>query len=299
MTKAPPPARVTGIVAREAPVAVLFRRGPSRQVLQLLWNLKTDEITPGQWLKARVNEEQADLSPDGKHLLYTAGHHKPDPVTHGVYMAISKPPYFTALELFPIGHSWSGIGQFVDNRRFWALRNALKGLETSLGRAPGLREIPVPRGAKGRPEFDMMAHRGWTLIERLSSGTTWRNQVSEVIWCKDIAPGWRLERTHTSSLAARGPNSEVNWNAHALLGPQGDTPLNQGWAEGFGGDVLFAEQGRVYRQTPGDAPRLIADLNAHQFTNVRAPYAGVNARTADRNRPLKNRRWHPLNGENR
>jgi hypothetical protein len=66
MNTALPPARITGIVARGAPLAVLFRRGPSKQVLQLLWNLETDEITPGQWLKARVYDERADLSPDGR-----------------------------------------------------------------------------------------------------------------------------------------------------------------------------------------------------------------------------------------
>lgn len=297
MTAPLPPARVTGIVARDAPVAVLFRRGPSKQVLQLLWSLKTDEITPGQWLKGRVYDARSDLSPDGRHLLYFASHNKPDPVTHGSYMVIATPPFFTAHQLFPVGHTWSGYGQFVDNRRFWALRNPISGLEASFGRAPGLREVPVPRNEAGQAEFNMTLHRGWRFVSQTKTGTTWRDQVNTVLWHKDIAPGWGLERRATMSVGTRGPNNEVEWDVHRLVGPEGETPLNTGWAEVYRGDVLFADQGCVYRLTPGQEPREIADLSPYSFQSLRAPYPGVNMRAAGRNRPARTGSWHPLDGE--
>jgi hypothetical protein len=62
----PPPARIYAIVAREADVAVVFRRGPSRQVRLLRWNLRTDEIEAGQWFKGRIYERRCDLAPMGK-----------------------------------------------------------------------------------------------------------------------------------------------------------------------------------------------------------------------------------------
>jgi hypothetical protein len=58
-----PDTRIQFIVARRAPVAVVFRRGPTRQVEVLTWDLTTDELTAGQWLKGRIYERRCDLSP--------------------------------------------------------------------------------------------------------------------------------------------------------------------------------------------------------------------------------------------
>ena len=73
--KQPPeniPARIHAILAREAPMAVVFRRGPSGRVCTLGWDLETDTFTMGQWLKGRIYEYRSDLSPDGKLMIYFA-----------------------------------------------------------------------------------------------------------------------------------------------------------------------------------------------------------------------------------
>lgn len=73
--KQPPeniPARIHVILAREAPKAVVFRRGPSNQVCTLGWDLETDTFTMGQWLKGRIYEYRSDLSPDGELMIYFA-----------------------------------------------------------------------------------------------------------------------------------------------------------------------------------------------------------------------------------
>lgn len=66
-----PSTRLYSIVARDAPVAVVFRRGPTRQVEVLRWDLRSDRVTAGQWLKGRIYERRCDLSPGGRltHLL--------------------------------------------------------------------------------------------------------------------------------------------------------------------------------------------------------------------------------------
>lgn len=66
------PARLHVILAREAPKAVVFRRGPTGQVCTLGWDLTSDAFTMGQWLKGRIYEYRSDLSPDGEHLIYFA-----------------------------------------------------------------------------------------------------------------------------------------------------------------------------------------------------------------------------------
>ena len=66
------PARLHVILAREAPKAVIFRRGPSGRVCTLGWDLETDTFTMGQWLKGRIYEYRSDLSPDGELMIYFA-----------------------------------------------------------------------------------------------------------------------------------------------------------------------------------------------------------------------------------
>src|SRR5688572_2426031 len=66
------PARLHVLLAREAAYAIVFRRGPSKEVCTIGWNRATDEFSVGQWLKGRIYERRADLSPDGKLLIYFA-----------------------------------------------------------------------------------------------------------------------------------------------------------------------------------------------------------------------------------
>lgn len=107
-------ARLVGIVARDAPTAVIFRRGPSKQVRMLTWNLETDLITPGQWLLGKVYHERSDLSPNGRLLIYFAGKFKRSSRT---FTAISRPPHFTALAFWPDTSTWGGGGFFETDRK--------------------------------------------------------------------------------------------------------------------------------------------------------------------------------------
>jgi hypothetical protein len=107
----PPPARLHIILAREASVGVILRKGPSRFVQMIKWHTDTDQFELGQWMKARVYEDKCDLSPDGKLFIYFVL--KGDGVSkrrdYGMtWTAISKPPYFTALALWPEHGTWGG-----------------------------------------------------------------------------------------------------------------------------------------------------------------------------------------------
>lgn len=64
--------RIFAILAHKASVAVIFRRGPSRLVLLIKWNLKSDTLEYGQWFRGRIYERRCDLSPSGDLLLYFA-----------------------------------------------------------------------------------------------------------------------------------------------------------------------------------------------------------------------------------
>ena len=65
----PPTCRLSVILAREAPVGVIFRRGPAKWVQIIHWNTATDTFTPGQWFHGKIDPERSDLSPDGTGAL--------------------------------------------------------------------------------------------------------------------------------------------------------------------------------------------------------------------------------------
>ncbi|HEY4387255.1 MAG TPA: hypothetical protein VGN34_22595, partial [Ktedonobacteraceae bacterium] len=108
------PCRLFGRLARQVPIGLIIRRGPSTWVQLSLWHTDTDEIEYGQWFHGRISPDRCDLSPDGSLFLYFASKYGRSPFD--TWTAISRPPYFTALALWPLGDSWSGGGVFLDEK---------------------------------------------------------------------------------------------------------------------------------------------------------------------------------------
>ncbi len=133
----PPQIRLHLFHAREAARTVILRQGPTRLWRMILWNRDADSFHDGQWLKQKVYVDQCDLSPDGRHFLYFTLDGQWSSATEGTYSVICKPPFFTALRLFPQGGPWGSGGFFVDATRFCingfgkpvALRDSGDGLE--------------------------------------------------------------------------------------------------------------------------------------------------------------------------
>jgi hypothetical protein len=116
------------IHAREAPTAVIIRRGPSKWCHIISWSTKTNVIEHGAWVKGRIHSEKCDLSFDGKLFVYFL--HKegytPDRLPNS-WTALSRPPWLTALSLWPQGDTYYGGGRFTRNRQL-AMRPPARGL---------------------------------------------------------------------------------------------------------------------------------------------------------------------------
>lgn len=121
-----PSCRLYVVLARRAPIGVIFRRGPTRHVRLIRWNLEDDSPESGQWLRGRVYERRCDLSPRGDMLIYFAAKHRPP---FDTWTAVSRPPWFTALALWPKGDCWGGGGLFKNGRlillNHWSCQMAL------------------------------------------------------------------------------------------------------------------------------------------------------------------------------
>ena len=61
-----PSTRLHAFIASEARVGVILRRGPTRHVRMIRWDLANDTFEPGQWLLGRIYEDRCGLSPDGR-----------------------------------------------------------------------------------------------------------------------------------------------------------------------------------------------------------------------------------------
>jgi hypothetical protein len=57
-------------LAREAPIGVILRRGPTQWAQLTVWRTDRDIFAHGQWMRARVYEDRCDLAPDGSLFLY-------------------------------------------------------------------------------------------------------------------------------------------------------------------------------------------------------------------------------------
>ena len=89
MAEAKTPARIHAILPRKGNCGVVFRRGPSRKVAVIGWELDRDRFTVGQWFKGRIYEYRCDLSLDGTYLIYFAAKYgRVNPVDLRVYQLV-------------------------------------------------------------------------------------------------------------------------------------------------------------------------------------------------------------------
>lgn len=170
-TLAPKGARLFCILARESRTAVIFRRGPSRWVQLIKWDTDKDTFEAGQWFHGRVYERRCDLSPKGDKLIYFAAKFKTTKhINHYSWTAISNPPWFTALTLWPKGDCWDGGGLF-ENARKVLLNHPPH--EATLDPKFRIKGLVVRFNPKSYGEDDPIYSRrlvrdGWRLVQRPS-----------------------------------------------------------------------------------------------------------------------------------
>jgi hypothetical protein len=210
MPFSPEPCRLFVYLAREASKAVILRRGPSKWFRLSVWHTDTDTFEHGQWFAGKIFAQRCDLSPDGSLFLYFAAKHgrssleayeraKAEGYTE-TWTAISKPPYFTALALWPsdIG-TWLGGGLFLDGRKIWL--NACSTEHHPKHRPDKrLRFVAMTGGGAGdMPVYAKRLNRdGWVLqpegaFERTNWQSAWQSNEPHV-WHKPSPDGkFRLE----------------------------------------------------------------------------------------------------------
>ncbi|HJZ84075.1 MAG TPA: hypothetical protein VKN99_02850 [Polyangia bacterium] len=249
------------ILAREAPVGVVFRRGPSKWVRLYRWDTRTDRLEPGQWFHGRLYERRCDLSPDGSLLIYFAAKHggarRRDPRYTYAWTAISKPPWLSALALWPKGDCWHGGGLFLSARSLWLNHRPEVARAHPDHKPKGLRVVANPE-AYGEDEpvyWRRLARDGWVLSQPghyVHVRGSWKTE-RPLIWSRRRGV-WNLHMVQLAIDFARAGGPRVL--EYRLTHPSGRALAldADGWADWDAtGRLVYVRRGRLYA----------AELDAH------------------------------------
>ncbi|MCI0712922.1 MAG: hypothetical protein L0154_22395 [Chloroflexi bacterium] len=273
--------RLYAILARCAPVGVIFRRGPSNWVKVIKWHTETDTFEHGQWFKGRIYERRGDVSPDGSLMVYFASKQSTAQF-QGDYSyswtAVSRPPYLTALALYPKGDTWNGGGLFEDNRTLWLNH-------PDHSSTPHPDHVP-PKSFRVRNNIEIFGEDRSIVDKRLRrDGWT----------CKQPADIWPGGYVHKEGIWERDGLhmilQEIDFQAYA--GPYifhyaiNDTSLGRcTWGDwDQQGRLVIAQEGKLWAVTVNDdviTKREIADFNDDEPQPIDSPEWA--------------RRWQPVRG---
>ncbi|HEX6850230.1 MAG TPA: hypothetical protein VF139_02400 [Candidatus Polarisedimenticolaceae bacterium] len=194
-TPKPPKPRLSVLFASKAPTALILRRGPTNVVELVSWNTETDTFDRGHWFRGRIYERRCDLSPDGSLFVYFASKFNRRTVADRTYTyawtAVSKPPYLTALALWPKGDCWWGGGLFQDRRTLLLNHRPTEATPHPEHPPRTLRVVPNPDASgEDYPIFAQRLERdGWTEVQ------AWETTFDPKDYFATVQPGIR-KRVH-------------------------------------------------------------------------------------------------------
>jgi hypothetical protein len=262
------------ILAREADTAVIFRRGPSKRVRLISWDLKNNRFNPGQWLFGRINERKADITPDGRKLVYLAANYKRSKDVSN-WVAVSSPPYLKAQVLWETLGTWPHISLFDDNNTLsLAVYSDDRSLEPYAGfkipRQLKVRKSIWPGHFFAREDHPRLVRDGWDIDnDPVYMAKPKRSLISYRKSLSRVAAGLCLEMTV-------GTKGEVEYSFKSY--EETLLKLDAEWADARGAKVYYSNKGSLFQLKLGNQkqrfsePICLADFSDMKFENIVAPY---------------------------
>ena len=271
------PARLHVLLASETRVGVVIRRGPARAVCSILWDRNSDKFETGQWLRGRIYERRADLSPDGRFMIYFAMNGRWSSKSRGSWTAVSRAPWLNAVVLWGKGDCWNGGGLFTSNTRYWLNGDCghfLMRDSAEVERDTAFRPAASYGGECPGVYYVRLQRDGWVLKDKLTAGVSSAFTVFE----KPLSSGWMLRKYAHAEVGAP-PGKGCYWDEHELEHPATQRRLlfaKWEWADRDGSTLVWAEDGCLHRaalDAEGLGPaRVIFDFNDMTFERRVAPY---------------------------
>lgn len=181
--------KLTILVAKNAPIALILRRKPTKWYHLIKWDLTNNQLEHGAWFKGRLHENSCDISPDGQYFLYKAfqGNRWNTSYTDS-YTALSTIPHLKAHWLHPIGSTYEGGGFFVDEKTIKIYRVYFVEL-TSHPKHTDTRGFKIIHASQPNEEghaciYHQNSHENDNLIDHAD----WSKKLADgsIIWHKDF-----------------------------------------------------------------------------------------------------------------
>jgi hypothetical protein len=102
MTGSKAACRLHVLLAKNADIGIVFRRGPAAWWHILKWDLANLSLEPGAWLQGTLYPARSAVSNDGMVIAYYAMHG-----SWNTYLALSKPPWLKALCAWKTAGTWT------------------------------------------------------------------------------------------------------------------------------------------------------------------------------------------------
>ena len=268
-------ATLYAILARDVQAAVIFRRGPSRRVRLINWNLTDDTFELGQWFSGRIYERKSDLSPDGSRLVYFAAKYT-SPIE--TWIAVSTPPFITAHTLWRATGTWNDLSLFV-NDNLLALSVGDGGTspvpEGGFSVPPGLKVISKtwPGHFYRLPDHDRMIRDGWSVYD---GDPVYHPEYRQprLVYRKNVVTG--CSPIYLQLIAY----DQNKWSYEVLRRDGGSIDLKAQWADTKNGCVFYSQGGKLFKMTGAEiegrhatAPALqLGDFTEMAFDTIEAPY---------------------------
>jgi len=271
-SKISPPCRLKVLLARKAPVGVIFRRGPSKWVQVIKWDTEKDAFEEGQWFHGRIYDERSDLSPSGRLMVYFAGKFNRQTLKSNAYTyawtAVSKPPYLTALALWPKGDTYRGGGSFTTDRDL--LLN-----HPPEAASPHPNHLPVGLRVKPTTKRDVLLIRsshqdGWRVLQSLKYDYWERRTLLPGVIEKKIPSGKMKLQVEVYF------DPDEQWVCSLVTDRGKEFAIGIGtWADfDHAGRLVFASEGKLFSARLKDGKvglREIHDFTQAKPTSVKPP----------------------------
>jgi len=231
----------------------------------LLWDMTTDSVVPGQWLRGIVLSEFAEVTPDCSLVAYHASDHR-YPSMRSVkdcceWVAVSRPPYFTAIGMWSTHRIWP---QEIEQN-------------TNLKDGP-LAKVALSLAKSVKAEIcSLLIKNGWNPVSK-DFNRDWREiytaKSRPIVFTKFFGEStafyeicWKVDqRKFETSVTVIAESGNIcltlNVNKQAL------------WIDtDASGRLVFADKGCLWAWAnfPEGEPTLIADLNGNTFEEVPPP----------------------------
>ncbi|MCF6245272.1 MAG: hypothetical protein L3J43_09575 [Sulfurovum sp.] len=266
----PMEARLFVLIPAENHKAIVICRRSSKKVGVFQWDMLSNKIKVSQWLKGRIYEYFSDVSPDGRHFLYSMNQ------KGWGYTVISKSPWIKAISIWRNVGGWGG-GIFIDNKRYM-LYDGYMSYANFVDKS--LKCIDRAKFNEGDEKFNNKYNallEGSLYAQKLiQSGWEKISKADNIeIFQKNMKHNALLEKTvygypHGSNLKGKGQF----WEMHKIrIGDIVEEKEDWEWCEYMYENIYYVQKGCLYELSSLDnEPTLIYDFNSEEFVERIAPY---------------------------